>query len=78
MKLQLKCDSCGTVGDPQTIFTDYDDMDFCVTCTTVRKLHDLKIRLADKRAWLESTHLKEMRELENQIDAIEKRLKPGR
>ena len=74
MKMQLKCDGCGKVGTSDEIYTDHDGRDLCATCAQSAKLSDLKQQHASKKEWLESTHLKELRELEKQIADIEREL----
>lgn len=74
MKIQLKCDGCGKLGTADEIHTDHDDGDLCATCAHAAKLATMKQQHASKNEWLESTHLKELRELEKQIADIEREL----
>lgn len=71
MKLKMKCDGCGKNGSADEISTDHNGRDLCAVCAQAAKLADLKERYAAKKAWLESTHLKELRELEKQIADME-------
>lgn len=71
MKLRLQCDKCGRIGTPEEIFTGPDGEDFCHHCNKLGELASLKQRYADKKLWLEATHLKELRELEKQIADLE-------
>lgn len=71
MKLQVKCDKCGTVGTSDEIATKYDGRDLCSRCDAVETLRLLKEDYAHKLAWLEATHLKYLRELKAKIDAAE-------
>ena len=74
MKIQLKCDGCGKLGNADEILTNYDNRDLCVTCALAEKLTYLKQEHTNKNEWLESTYLKELRELGKQIADIERDL----
>ena len=71
MKLLLKCDACGQEGPPGEITSDYDGKDLCVKCRKIRDLSELKQKRDTKKEWLESTHLKELHDLEDKIRMLE-------
>lgn len=71
MKLQLKCDGCGKVGSANEIATDYDGEDLCGACRQKASLADLKQQYASRKEWLESTHLKGLRQLRGKIKRME-------
>ncbi|KKW11470.1 MAG: hypothetical protein UY48_C0018G0004 [Candidatus Gottesmanbacteria bacterium GW2011_GWB1_49_7] len=72
MKIKLKCDGCGKIGNAEEISTDYDGQDLCTFCAKEKKLSVLKQEHASTKKWLEDTHLKSLRDLEGQIAAIER------
>lgn len=74
MKIQLQCDVCGKLGGAEDISTDYDGRDLCAFHAKAAHLSDLKQEHASKKEWLESTHLKNLRDLEKQIADIEREL----
>ena len=71
MKLKLQCDNCGKVGTAEEITASTDERDLCIACAAAEDLANMKQRYASKMEWLESTHLKELRELKQRIDAAE-------
>lgn len=71
MITQLKCDWCGKLGAAGEISRSHDDQDLCESCMKVLKAGELRQKITDKRAWLESTYLKELRELEEQLAGME-------
>ncbi len=71
MKISIQCDGCGTIGTAQEIGTDHDGRDLCHTCAAREEIGRMKAKHADKLKWLEATHLKDLRDLEKQIAAME-------
>lgn len=72
MKLTVKCDRCGKEGTADEVSTyAYGERDLCDSCSRIEHLADLKQQYASKMEWLETTHLKELRELEKQIAELE-------
>lgn len=78
MKVQLKCDDCPKTGTPKEIFTNLDNRDLCANCMRLENLAILKQQHAELKAWLESTHLKRLRDIEQQISNLESKVEPCR
>lgn len=74
MIIKLQCDKCGKQGSADEIVTRYDGADLCPTCTLQSRLNILRSDLASKVEWLESTHMKEVKELETEIAYVELKL----
>lgn len=72
VKVELQCDVCGKTGKDSEISTDLDDIDRCSQCAISAKLLYLKRKYACKKEWLDSTHMKDLRELEKQITDLER------
>jgi hypothetical protein len=71
MVIVRKCDRCGFTG-PDSEFPQSYGEDFCAKCFKDVLLENLRRKRADKQQWLDDTHLKELKNLDDQIAELEK------
>lgn len=74
MILTVSCDVCGKVMDPKDAHGDYDDIHYCELDWTKHQLRAATEAYAQKLEWLESTHLKSLREQEAKIATLKTKL----
>lgn len=72
MILQAQCDGCRVTGQGNEIHTTYGGRHLCNKCLNIEELNDLIKRLESKKRWLETIHLKEIKEMEDEIIRLRK------
>ena len=72
MIITAMCDRCKVLGTTEEV--QYDPImgiDLCQSCAKTERLNDLLQRRDKLQKWLEITHLKQLRELNAEIERIE-------
>jgi hypothetical protein len=73
MKTEVACDVCGKRMPPESAFYDVgSERDLCAEHYREAMLAEAKSERAALAEWLESTHLKRLRELDSRIAELEK------
>jgi len=67
MKLTVKCDWCGKEGKGDEFYHSGDGDDLCEKCNIENEINSLQRQIQDKEDWLESTHLKTLKEMKAHV-----------
>lgn len=69
-----QCDNCEIELPGKDLYTDYDGVSRCLKCKLENDLYFARSEYKDKKLWLESTHLKYLKELKDEVQRIEQKL----
>ena len=73
--LKASCDICGEIIEGE-IFEDYDNIQKCHKCYLKDELYFEESQYKDKMDWLKSTHIKDLKKIQQKILSLRKELKP--